>query len=206
MKNINATPLIDWFTEKFDVDIVYLVRHPGAVADSLVRRGWKNAAQAYLENTVYRERWLTVEQRRLAQQILDKGSAFQQYVLEWCLDNLYPLRVYKKRSWLTLSYEELVLRTSKVVRLLCERLRLPDPERMLRVLRMPSRTTSVDSKRMVKTEGPGALVVQWLKHINQKEIESMKELLDTFKVEIYKANSPYPAETVCLFGSLVEEG
>ena len=203
VKNINATPLIDWFAEKFDSDIVYLLRHPGAVAESLVRRGWKSAAWAYLEDEVYCAN-LTAEQRELARKALKKGSLFQQCVLEWCLDNLYPLSVWSERPWLTLSYEELVMRPLEVSWMLCERLRLPEPERMRKALQLPSRTTSVDSKKVVRAEGPGALVGRWLEQVDQREIEGMQELLNAFGIKIYRADSPYPAEVLCHFGPLAE--
>lgn len=204
VKNINATPLIDWFTEKFDADIVYLLRHPGAVAESLLRKGWKSTAQVYLENSVYSTN-LNAVQRDLAQRILEEGSPFQQCVLEWCLDNLYPLGVWRERPWLTLSYEELVMRPQEMSRLLCERLRLPDPKRMQKVLRLPSRTSSVDSKKVIRTEGPRALVGRWLKYVDKGEIEGIRELLNVFGIEVYRADSPYPDEALCYFGPLTEE-
>jgi len=204
VKNINATPLIDWFAEKFDADIVYLLRHPGAVAESLLRKGWNSTARVYLENSVYSAN-LNTEQRGLAQRILEEGSPFQQCVLEWYLDNLYPLSVWRDRSWLTLSYEELVMWPQEISQMLCQRLRLPDPERMERVLRLPSRTTSVDSKRVIRAEGPGALVGRWLKQIDKGEIEGMEQLLNAFGIEVYRADSPYPDEVLCHFGPLAEE-
>ena len=205
VKNINATPLIDWFTEKFNADIVYLVRHPGAVADSLVRKGWGSAARAYLNDEVYCKRYLIAEQKQLAQKILEQGSSFQQCVLEWCLDNLLPLSLRKERSWLTLSYEELVTRPLEMSKLLCERLRLPDAERMTKVLQLPSRTTSADSRQVVQTEGAKALVTRWLKRTNPGDLEGIEELLDAFGVDIYKADSPYSSKALCHFGSLGEE-
>jgi len=206
VKNVNATPLIDWFTVKFDADIVYLLRHPGAVAESLVRKGWKSAAKAYLNDDVYCEQCLTAEQERLAWRILEKGNPFHHYVLEWCLDNLHPLSVCRRRPWLTLSYEELVMRLQEMTRLLCERLKLSDPESMRRVLQLPSRTTSLDSKKVVQAQGPRALVARWLKHIDEEAIKGMEELLNAFGIEIYRAENPYPTEALCHFGTLAEEG
>lgn len=93
---------MNWFTEKFEADIIYLVRHPGAVAESLVRNGLKSAAQTCLSDSIYCKTHLNSAQIRLAQEILEQGSPFQQCVLEWCLDNLHPLRVQRERPWLTL--------------------------------------------------------------------------------------------------------
>jgi len=204
MKNINATPLIDWFTEKFEADIVYLLRHPGAVAESVLRNGWRSTAQVYLENSVYSAN-LNAEQRRVGQRILEEGSPFQKGVLEWCLDNLYPLSVWRDATWLTLSYEEMVMRPLEISQMFCHWLRLPDPERMHRVLQLPSSTTSVDSKRVIRMEGSGALVGRWLKYIDKGKIEDMRELLNVFGVDVYRADSPYPDEVLCHFGPFAEE-
>jgi len=201
MKNINATPLIDWFAEKFDADVVYLVRHPGAVADSLVRRNWGSAAHAYLSDEEYCDRYLTCEQKRFAQDILDWGNPFEQCVLEWCLDNVHALSVWKERPWLTLSYEELVLRSAAMASLLCKRLELPDPEGMCRVLQLPSRTASLDSKRVVQADGPKQLVTRWLEHIPESETRTMSEVLAAFGIGVYKADTAYPLAALCHFGS-----
>lgn len=204
MKNINATPLIDWFGTRFEADIVYLVRHPGAVAESLVRRGWHSVAEYYLNDEAYCNSYLNPRQRLLAYQVLERGSFFQKCVLEWCLDNLHPLKVLSEQPWLTLSYEELILRPDNMARLLCERLILPDPERISRALRTPSRTTSPDSRKDVQDEGPQSLVTRWLERVTQEDIEGMNELLTAFGIDIYKADDPYPSARLCHFGFLKE--
>ena len=57
-------------------------------------------------------------------------------------------------------------------------------------------------KEVVQAEGPRALVARWMKYINEKDFEEMKELLKAFGVTIYKAKNPYPAEEICHFGPL----
>lgn len=206
VKNINATPLIDWFAEWFDAYIVYLLRHPGAVAESLVRRGWGSATAAYLEDRLICKRYLSSELVRYAQRVLEQGDTFQKCVIEWCLDNLRPQAVWKERPRLTLSYEEVVLRPLKMSKLICDRLGMPNPMRMAQVIASPSRTATTYSRYDIVEKGPQHLVERWLGRIEKDNLKHMQEALDIFEVQVYKAHSPFPCPDLCHFGPLDSSG
>ena len=202
VKVLSANALIDWFAQHFDIDVIYLLRHPIPVAASLIKRGSANFAPAYLENPHFCEAHLDPATFRLAQDILASGSTLQKYVLEWCLENLYPLEVCGQREWLTLTYEELVLRPMQISELICARFNLRDPVRMSETADRPSRTTTADSDHRIRSEGPGSLVEQSLQEVGSEEIEGVERLLEGFGVDVYKASSPYPSLAFSHFGAL----
>lgn len=154
VKNINANTLVEWFSKSFDADIIYLVRHPIPAALSAIKRNWGNMAKDYLESEKFPRIHLDSGMVDFGWQTLKHGTQLQRYVLEWCLENLYPLQLSKDQPWLTLSYEELVFRPKEISRLICSRFGLPDSERMYKVVFSPSRTTTQKSKHSITKKGP----------------------------------------------------
>jgi len=97
VKLLSANTLIDWLANGFEIEVLYLLRHPVPVALSCLRLNWGNDAEAYLQNSCFREQILGSERARFADEVLAKGSPLEKFVVEWCLENFYPLQVYKER-------------------------------------------------------------------------------------------------------------
>jgi len=206
VKLLGANTLIDWMAKEFDIEVLYLLRHPVPVALSCLGRNWGNDAEAYLQNSYFRDQVLGPERARFADKVLAKGSPLEQFVLEWCLENLYPLSVYHERHWLVLTYEEIISRPLDISKLICSRLGLPDPERMARMVGRPSRTTFfADAREAIVKRGPQAMLRRWLKRVSQEELKRVQEILDVLGIRAYQAFSPHPAESLCHFGPLGTE-
>lgn len=202
IKICNAHALIDWFNEHFDIHCLYLVRHPIATALSIINRGWGNDAGAYLRNEEFCREQLNPDQVVFGWYIFKHGTQLQRYVLEWCLENFVPLQLFQQRPWLTVTYEELVIRPKEISELICRRFDLPNSEQMWKVVLKPSRTTTQDSKRVIQRRGPRALVDRWMQKVSDKEIAEVQEVLNTFGIRVYKADSPFPHRELCHFGAL----
>ncbi len=203
VKLLNAHALIDWFEEEFNADIIFLIRHPIPTSLSIIRQGWGCTAKAFLENEWFRAIYLNKNTEKFARTILKKGKPLQRYVLEWCLENLHPLRISRKHRWLTLTYEELVLRPKEVSELICSRFKLPDPERMYRTIFSPSPTTTLSSRRVILRKGPSALIKMWIRKITHSDIVAVDPVLKMFDIKAYTASSPYPHPELCHFGKIV---
>lgn len=206
IKVCNAHALIDWFNQHFDIYCLYLIRHPVPTALSIINRGWGNDAAAYLKNEAFCKEYLNRNQVTFGRHILEDGTQLQQYVLEWVLENLVPLRLFQRRTWLTITYEELVMRPKEISGLICRRFNLPDPDKMWRVVNKASRTTTKSSRYLIESEGPRALVYKWMQKVDKNEIVKIQEILDVFDIWAYKASSPYPDPRLCHFGPLGAEG
>ena len=206
VKLLSGNTLIDWMSEEFDIEVLYLLRHPVPVALSCLGRNWGSDAEAYLQNSYFREQVLGPERARFADEVLAKGTSLQKFVLEWCLENFYSLQVYKEHPWLVFIYEEVILRPKQVSELICARFDLPDPERMALIVGRPSRTTFfTDSREAIVKRGPQAMLGRWLKRISQEELGRVQEILDALGIWVYQAFFPYPKADLCHFGPLAEE-
>lgn len=204
IKILNALPLIDWFEEKFDIKIIYLIRHPIPTSLSIIQRNWGNAVEYFLQNPYFIKKYLNKQNYSLSLQILENGTKLEKFVLEWCLYHMYPLSVFKDRKWLTITYEELILNSSKIVGLICEYLDLPDREKMLDTLFKPSKTTSKQSKKDIILKGPSYLVDRWIEKIDKNTESKAMNILEEFEIYAYKKGSIFPSEELTHFGSLKE--
>ena len=203
VKLLNTNPLIDWFTENFDLQVVYLLRHPIPVALSILQRGWDCIAGAFLNDDQFCEQYLEPGAVRESRQILATGTPLQKYVLEWGLANAAPLRICQDRPWLTLTYEELVTRPRAVCQALAAYLDLPDVDGMVARLEQPSATTQAASRVDLAHRGPQYLLQRWQTQVDPGEARAaLAPLHDLFGLGAYTWDSPYPDEDLCHFGPL----
>lgn len=205
IKILNAMPLMDWFSENFNVKILYLVRHPIPVSLSIIKRTWGNTAEAFLHNPHFTQSHMNERLIRFSSSILENGTKLQKFVLEWCLENLYPLFVVNKRKCLTITYEELVLRPRQMVNLICEYLNLPNREKMLSTKLKPSINTSKRSKKDIKTRSPSYLVNRWKKEIDEESEAKAMGILEEFGIDAYEKGSTVPSSKLTHFGSIEDD-
>jgi len=191
-KVIRANALIEWFMKELDMEIIYLIRHPIAQSLSCINRGHHCAIAEYLQDHDFSETYLNKEQKSFAQQVFESGSLLEKFVVEWCLDNLAPLYTCKTHNFLTASYEELVLKPRKVIGLLCDKLDLPDRDRMLSRIRTPSRvtdTSTMQTKDMIRKGDRNFLVSKWEKYVSESETRRAFEILHQFDIKVYRFGS-----------------
>lgn len=189
----SGLPMINWFEANFDVNIVYLVRHPIPNAVSIMREGWEPECHEFLENAYFRDSFLNSQQVDFAKKIESGDNLLARHVLDWSLKHLVPLREIRKsplRNWLCLSYEDLVLHPQQVINKLASSLDLNDVDSMRRQIERPSRTvTSSTSKRV---EDKSYLLSRWRKKVSSVEESSLMKILDVMELDIYTTGRDTP--------------
>lgn len=181
---------INWFRETFNGQIVYLIRHPIAV--SLSREYYPRIGT--MLNSDY-GRHFTTDQISLAQRILETGSKLEQGVLAWCLENAVALRAATD-DWLIIAYEDLILDPQPVIAQLAERLDLPEPERMLRRLLVPSAVKAKSNRETQQALERGTdrrwLIEKWRTHVGDSEERQVMGILEHFQIDIYRPGELVP--------------
>ncbi len=201
LKIVDAKPMMDWFDSRYDVDIVFLVRHPVPQALSCLRNGWFTTTRAYTRNEWFVDEVLGGGALRdYAEEVDRSGTGLERFVVNWVVENLYPLRRLAERPhWLALSYEECVLDRDHVLTTVAERLRLPDVDRM----RAASERASASSDRgsgmqrqqtadAIRAGDHATLVGGWLTSTTAEDRAAVQRILDRFEVTVYTADSPTP--------------
>lgn len=202
VKDFNTKPLLREIDDWFDLDMVYLVRHPAASARSVMGRGWGNTAATLLDDDEYCGRILTPAQRAFCRRVVEGDGELEGLVVEWCLENAIPLDAARERDWLLLTYEELAARPGRVAGLLADRLDLPDPGRMRERAERPSKTTRERSRAEIEERGSIAPVTRWMEETSEAERERVQEIFDVLEVDVYRAGEAAPAPRALHFGEL----
>jgi hypothetical protein len=112
---------MNWFEEEFNGQIVYLLRHP--IPTSLSREKY-SILPLYLKNDIYCKRYLSPSLKRYCETLIETGTEFQKKILDWCLQNLAPLKYLDNGNWLTLFYEDMGMNPSATLDTLIQRLHL----------------------------------------------------------------------------------
>ncbi|HZD80514.1 MAG TPA: sulfotransferase [Actinomycetota bacterium] len=184
---------VNWIRDTFDARVVYLLRHPIAVAISSER--WP-VLPTFLHGD-YR-RHFRPEQLTEAERIAAQGTDLERGVLSWCLQNAVALREATP-DWAVVTYEQLVLDPEPVIQELCAKLALPSPERMRDRLGVPSvnvRFKSAEETRRLLTEGAAGdrpiLVEKWRRKVDRGAESRVMRILELFELDAYRDDDVLP--------------
>jgi len=104
VKMIRANNLLKWLCGTFgEVRVVWLVRHPCAVASSARTLGWKDHVSELLAQTDL----VTDHLRPHLAVIDDAGTAFERLVVQWCIETIVPLRMLQPEDVCLTFYEDI---------------------------------------------------------------------------------------------------
>ena len=197
LKIVDAKGIIDWIDQNFSVDIVYSTRHPIPSALSVMRNQWELTASAYLRNREFVSAYLDSDQFDYAQSLLASGTLFQKHILNWCLENMIPLRLIAQRPhWLYLSYEELTLKPDETIEELAKHLHLSDIERMRKKISKPSKSTrnlsTTDARAAIREGSSGDIISSWRRELSRKDERMAFDILEQLNISIYQYGSDLP--------------
>lgn len=187
--------MANWFRDTYKGQVLAMYRHPIAVTLS---RRYYPSLPFYLQNEEYMSLF-TPEQAALAARIIKTGSDLEQGVLDWCLQNAPLLFCQDKRDWVSVCYEDIVLRPAETAATLARALHLPDPERMAASASRPSRTvrySGSDTKEFFEGKtGAGDkryLVEKWKKRVTPDEEAKTFAIVEAFGIDLYTKGNVEP--------------
>lgn len=192
-KFINGKNWINYFEENYDIQVIYLVRHPVATALSRISWGWTDFNDRFkimLKNQDFKDK-VPNDLIELSNNIFSQGTQLEKFVLGWCLENYIPLKVLDRSNWLLISYEEIVLHPEESVARITNFLNIEENETMLNRIFSPSNSNSafLNKKKLFNSQSLNErrqLVNTWRKKVDNKSIERIEWMLDQFDLNIYK--------------------
>jgi hypothetical protein len=201
LKICNASPLIDWFNDQFDISIVYLLRHPIPQALSVVRNRWGITAEAYIKDEFFSNSYLDEDQSKLSHRVMSRGTYFEKAILNWCLENIVPLK-YRRSEVLIITYEDLVLNPIPTTKLLSQQLGLKNIRGMLKMVRIPSQPafSKEETKAAIREGKREFLVGRWGEQVSGKQLDDARRILETFGVFEYRVDKPIAVDQLLHFG------
>lgn len=198
IKVLNTPFLADRFADRHGMQSVFLTRHPAAQALSILRQKWGYSAEAYFDKPGFLAGYMTGEQVALGQRLLAEGSDWEKAILNWWVENLYPLRHATLLSDVV-TYEELTVKPEQWVARLCKTLGLTDPDAMLALANKPSNSSNMstgDTVKQITGSDRMGLITSWQKKIDHGLASQAQAILDAFGVTEYRMDDPMPAQTL----------
>jgi hypothetical protein len=188
---------ITWLSKTFNGRVVFLVRHPIPVALS---RKYTPKLDTMLETDF--ARFFSREQLGLAHRIKDSGNQFARNVLDWCLRNSVALRS-RSDDWVVLTYEQLVVDPVPAIELVVERLELPNMDRILNRLSVPSKSVGLSNPDTQKVLSDNQnvqekrwLVEKWVGKTPQEQLALADELVEAFGLSsLYNVSETLPSKS-----------
>lgn len=143
VKFCRLSRMLHWFAEQFPVrGIAFIVRHPCAVVDSMIRFGsWKRITPG-MHKDIYSS--LAIDHlpspiQRVFAPVLDRISTHAEALaVFWCLDNFIPLMHHSDHPWVLVPYERLLARGPEELERTANALRVTVTKEMVGCLRKPS--------------------------------------------------------------------
>ncbi len=124
MKDPIALLSAEWLAQRFDMDVVVLIRHPAAFASSLKRLGWRHSFATFLDDGRVPD-VIQPYENEIRAQAREPGDLLAQAALLWRL--LYnAVATYRERheDWVFLRHEDVSLEPPGSFERLYERLGL----------------------------------------------------------------------------------
>lgn len=195
-KILRCKDLMNWFEEQFKGQIVYLLRHP--IPTNLSRKRY-TILPLYFKNDVYCKRYIEDPLLRYCKTIIEHGTEFQKKILDWCLQNLPPIKFLDKSRWIILYYEDMIMNQSVILDTIIEQLKLKEKNKILKRYRKASGSTvqsDTDTRKFLTEKqyftDRSFLISKWRSKISVEEEAQAFEILDKFGINIYKFGHDMP--------------
>jgi len=198
-KILRCKDMMNWFEDKFEGKILYLVRHPVATAASRSNYG---RLPLFLANEVFCEQYLTPDLREFGVGILNNGTDIEKKALDWCLQNRPPLKFLDRSNWICTTYENLVVDPGEIVRVLhaigisCSQ----QLDKRLSEASLSSRRSDKTTKEFLrnsKSWGERAyLIRKWRQKVTTEEERKVFAIVERFGIDLYKAGFDMPVKVL----------
>jgi len=182
VKFCRANRLLKWVTTKFKTQLpILLIRHPCAVVASQLSHGaWARVSSdhPYL-NLEY------IKKRPWIKKIIDNvNTPEEKLTVTWCLDYYIPLSEPNPHPWTLTTYEKLVNAGEDEIKRIFQSLEQEVPKSVDEYLRMPSRSTRMDSNVM---QGKNPLTT-WKIRLSEEQQNNILDIVTKFGLDFYTEN------------------
>lgn len=186
IKAVRANLLLGYLYQNFPgLPIVFLIRHPCAVAISRLKLGWKTGIDKYLSQSELMTDYLH-EFRKEMEKVQDSGNKFEQAILSWCIENYVPLQQFQEDEICLVFYENLCQDPAYEIRRIFSFLDNHYDESVLASIYKPSKLSRKDSSIITGN----SLLDGWRQHVSKSQLKRAIEILKLFGLDkIYSYES-----------------
>jgi hypothetical protein len=188
IKDIRANLFLGWLSESFpEMPVVFVLRHPCAVALSRMRLGWRPRLEEFLEQPELVQDFIAPvadEMRSLS----TESPEFERHVFAWCIENYVPLTQLGPGRAHLVFYERLCQSPEPELRGLFRYLGTGPRDVPLEALGNPSRLSRTGSAVVSGGERAGG----WRDDLSREQVRRATEILGYFGLDRIYGESPLP--------------
>jgi len=106
VKDIRTNLMLKWIKVHFpEIKLIFLMRHPGAVAISRIKQNWVTDLSTFLSQPLLMDDYLN----EFKKDIEKADTQFEKSIFLWCIENYVPLKQLSDNDFHLIFYEHLVL-------------------------------------------------------------------------------------------------
>jgi hypothetical protein len=190
VKEIRANLWLKWLKLHFpDLPIILVMRHPCAVAESWMRLRWPNRVPDYFSQPDLVADFLAPFRECLG----DVSTAFECYIVAWCIQHLVPLRQFAPGDLHVIFYERLLTHPEATIAAASQFLGARFDDRVFRALVRPSAATTRESD--ARAVWGIDLAAAWQKRVPAEARKRATEILRWFGLDAIYCEDPLPIIT-----------
>ena len=198
-KFVRANNLLPWFTKDLNLNHkpILLLRHPITTCMSNLKnfRGGMTLAslsQPYSEQNIFvPPDWINNERYIKHQDFINSLSTpLERKVALWCVNNTHVIIHPEREKWITVYYEDLVLKPEEEFSLLLKKLELPFSPKDYEHLNF--KRASDTNIRNGYNPNPAIQLESFLKVFDDVYLNKIQNIFDYFELKNYTAFSAYP--------------
>ena len=186
VKCIWSNMMLGWFARQYDIRLVFLIRHPGAVIESELRNDWRAtfALDRFRTDTKFRE----LTQGRYDRLLNRELTAVEELAAHWLIENQWALELAPAIGAEVVHYEHLKSAPAGA----WERVR-----RALRVPRIPSLATLAKPSQQSARTGSAAAAhssanPRWMASLTKEDKLQIQSVLDRAACDLYSMEAGEP--------------
>lgn len=187
LKEIRMLPFLRWLYEAFpDLKIVYVMRHPCAVAASWLRLQWPNHPNPRM---FFGQPELVADYLTPFLPLVEQTEGkFEQSIFFWALENYVPLQQFRAGEFFPLFYEELCTTPEVVLPQLCDFLGLAQKPALDEAVKRPS---ALAKKHSAIITG-ASLIHDWQTQVTPAQTQRAVSILRQFGLDTLYNSEPMP--------------
>jgi len=190
IKEIRANLFLKWIKNYFpEIPIVFIIRHPLAVAHSRLSLEWNSQLEDILSQDELVEDFFQDQ----IDDIEACESEFERQIYLWCIENYVPLCTLTKNDAYVVCYEQFCLQPEIEARKLLDWIGKqydPHDPRIEAALRQPSQVSSKYSAIITGDD----LLGKWQKAISIEQRRKAVQILSLFSLDEFYNEDPLPVK------------
>jgi hypothetical protein len=185
IKDIRINLLLRWIKTNFPgIRLIFMLRHPFAVASARIRLGWKDHLYTFFEQKdlvedfpfeFFDERYGNV-------------GVFEKQIIMWCIENYVPITSLREDEIYILFYENLYSEPLRELESLFNHLNLPGSKSVLEKIKKPSTMTKKNSPIIIGKDP----LLHWRGDLSREQIYRGLKIMQSFGLDKIYSDEAFP--------------